>query len=354
MILVIGDFNAKSRLWNARHTDGKGALVEEWAAGLNLCLLNEGNTPTFEHGRGDSIIDLTWCTTNLIDKISGWRVAEEIETLSDHKIIVFDLNMRNSEREKMAKNRFKYLPRWQYKTLDPEVMEESILRHTWNKQEEFRNAVEGSKVIEKILTRVNDDSMKRVRSIPRRTVYWWNPAVDIQRKRCIRARRMFLRAKRRKERISRERFDEALNGYREERRKLRIEIETAKRKAWEELLETLEKDPWGRPYQKIGKPDGEPSSYRPLCLLNEIAKLVERVILHRIDEYIEEKGPAISANQFGFLKGKSTIDAIATVKRIVSEAIEGCYGLTKRVMYKDIVWKEGCHRALLWGRDCGT
>ncbi|RLU15074.1 hypothetical protein DMN91_012961 [Ooceraea biroi] len=308
---------------------------------------------------------------------------------------------------------------------------------------------------------------------------------------CSKARRSFQRAKKKKERTSKEVFEEALRCYREERYLLGKEIETAKRKAWKELLEELEKDPWERPYQivlnkltnsknvceelsvyrierilevlfpqnedpnvnllpravnvnllnravddsllyydedanvivdeenveketrmineeelniivkrmmekghpapepdgvtnvtvgmlaksapeivinmintclreckipdrwklaklvlmkKPGKPDGEPSSYRPLCLLNEIAKLMERVILHRIDTFIEERESKISDSQYGFIKGKSTIDAITTVKKIVQEGTrEGKFCLACSIDIKNafnsIPWK---------------
>ncbi|RLU18098.1 hypothetical protein DMN91_010341 [Ooceraea biroi] len=45
--------------------------------------------------------------------------------------------------------------------------------------------------------------------------------------------------------------NEGSSCVREARSKLKIEIEDSKRKAWEELLETLEKDPWGKPYQVV-------------------------------------------------------------------------------------------------------
>ncbi|RLU14697.1 hypothetical protein DMN91_013051 [Ooceraea biroi] len=127
-------------------------------------------------------------------------------------------------------------------------MEESILRQTWSKKGELRNVEEGSIITETILTRVNDESMKRAVRSQRRSVYWWNPAVDLQKTKCIKARRKFLRIKRKKERVGVEVYEEAVKGYREERCKLRKEIEMAKRKAWDELLDTLDKDPWGKPY----------------------------------------------------------------------------------------------------------
>lgn len=52
----------------------RGELIEEWANSLNLVLLNEGNESTCVRSQGDSIVDLTWCSYNLVGKIHDWRV----------------------------------------------------------------------------------------------------------------------------------------------------------------------------------------------------------------------------------------------------------------------------------------
>lgn len=63
---------------------------------------------------------------------------------------------------------------------------------------------------------------------------------------------------------------------------------------------------------KPGKPPGVPASYRPICLLDTLGKLLERIILTRLTNHTEgEHG--LSEMQFGFRKGKSTADAIRTV-----------------------------------------
>ena len=39
--------------------------------------------------------------------------------------------------------------------------------------------------------------------------------------------------------------------------------------------------------KKPGKPDHSPSSYRPICLLNEAGKLFERVLVHRLHGFLD-------------------------------------------------------------------
>lgn len=63
---------------------------------------------------------------------------------------------------------------------------------------------------------------------------------------------------------------------------------------------------------KTGKPLNEPSSYRPLCMLDSLGKMLEKLIANRLSQQIETQG-GLSDRQYGFRRGRSTIDAIATV-----------------------------------------
>lgn len=65
--------------------------------------------------------------------------------------------------------------------------------------------------------------------------------------------------------------------------------------------------------------EAEPSSYRPICLIDEIAKTLERIIDFRLATRIKAQG-GISTRQFGFLPQKTTMDAILRVKDIVTKA----------------------------------
>ena len=73
---------------------------------------------------------------------------------------------------------------------------------------------------------------------------------------------------------------------------------------------------------KPGKPPGEPSSYRPICLLDTMGKILERIIYNRLLTCAEARG-ALSDLQYGFRKGRSTVDAIRRVVDIARDAIEG-------------------------------
>jgi len=65
---------------------------------------------------------------------------------------------------------------------------------------------------------------------------------------------------------------------------------------------------------KHGKPPGEASSYRPICLLNTVGKVIEKLISKRLN---------LAVDAAGGLSPKSTLDAIRTVTGIPAEAIRG-------------------------------
>ena len=64
--------------------------------------------------------------------------------------------------------------------------------------------------------------------------------------------------------------------------------------------------------RKGNKPLEDASSYRPICLMDTMKKLLEEMILQRLQGHMVGKN-GLSENQFGFRKGKSTVDAIQAV-----------------------------------------
>lgn len=63
---------------------------------------------------------------------------------------------------------------------------------------------------------------------------------------------------------------------------------------------------------KPGKCLQKPQAYRPICLLDGLAKLVEMIIHKRLADEVD-KTRALSDNQYGFRKGRSTVEAVQKV-----------------------------------------
>lgn len=69
-LVIGGDFNARVEAWGSNKTDAKGELLLEFAAGIGLYCEKGGSVPTFQSGRGESVIDFT------LSRLTGGRVIE--------------------------------------------------------------------------------------------------------------------------------------------------------------------------------------------------------------------------------------------------------------------------------------
>jgi len=69
------------------------------------------------------------------------------------------------------------------------------------------------------------------------------------------------------------------------------------------------------------KPPDQPSSYRPICMLDSSGKLLERLLLQRLESHLDAHGGRRRAdNQYGFRKGVSTVSAVEKVLSIAANA----------------------------------
>ncbi|CAK1546870.1 unnamed protein product [Leptosia nina] len=103
------------------------------------------------------------------------------------------------------------------------------------------------------MAHISNVAMPRVRAPPNKDqVYWWSPELARLRAACSAARRHYSRYRRR----HRGNGDPAEENriyavYIEAKNIMRQKIAEAKQRAWEEFLESLELDPWGRPYKLV-------------------------------------------------------------------------------------------------------
>lgn len=195
-VLLCGDFNAFSTFWGSSYTNHRGTLLENWAFGLGLCLVNIGSTPTCLRAHGSSTIDLTWASSNLIDDIEGWRVREELESLSDHQYISFRIGQR------VSGHTYRHISlgtRWNFSKINEEIFTESIV---WSCSvnpfcSEDLNLDPG-KWIDDIILRACEASTPKIGPKRfRKCVYWWNSGIASLRRASICAKRTLTRGIRR-------------------------------------------------------------------------------------------------------------------------------------------------------------
>ncbi|CAH2090550.1 unnamed protein product [Euphydryas editha] len=110
-MIIGGDCNAKCVWWGSPVTDRRGEEMYGTLEDLGLCLLNQGETPTFDTIRGgvrySSYVDITAVSLDLLSLVNGWRVCEDL-TSSDHNGISFSIKSKhiNKNNIKQTTRRF--------------------------------------------------------------------------------------------------------------------------------------------------------------------------------------------------------------------------------------------------------
>ncbi|CAK9820189.1 Putative 115 kDa protein in type-1 retrotransposable element R1DM [Anthophora quadrimaculata] len=423
-VLVAGDFNAKATAWGAGTTDRKGQVVLEAVYRLDYTIVDTVGKYTFCRRNARSKIDFAFGTYNLVRRvIRSW--VSDLYTASDHLYVVHELGGYGRIRIEAPHG---FRPQsW---------VTEKFIEHYAGLTTGLPGPDTGWSYDEVVswygaITAACHGTME-VRKAFRgkgNPVGWWTPEIAEARRATIRARRLLHRRRGKKETPE---VPALLSAYRQARSKLDGLIRDSKKQQWLRFVETLNRDPWGRPYKilmksykassaerpdreqatsgirslfitedpgdavtnfshllardltpesirtediqeavkgiatkkatgmdcipaeaihgigkrfphhlasalcylwnggtmpsewkrarlvlipKPGKIAGEPGAYRPICVLSPLSKVWENFLKKKLEEEIGEQG--LEAEQYGFRKGRATIDA---VRRVVQRA----------------------------------
>ncbi|XP_076301778.1 uncharacterized protein LOC143219857 [Lasioglossum baleicum] len=88
--------------------------------------------------------------------------------------------------------------------------------------------------------------------------------------------------------------------------------------------------------RKQGKDPATPSAYRPICIIDAAAKLLEYVLKDRILEFLGPK--PFRPEQYGFCKGKSTTHAMDYLKKKMQQATR--HFRTLKNAFNSLCWKK--------------
>ena len=90
------DANSKHKLQHSPKTDTRSRILvlADFLSPHGLLTINEKDGPTYSGPTGESWIDVTAASIEVVHKILNWRTREET-TLSDHNLILFSLKTRN-------------------------------------------------------------------------------------------------------------------------------------------------------------------------------------------------------------------------------------------------------------------
>ncbi|GBO99935.1 hypothetical protein EVAR_74298_1 [Eumeta japonica] len=181
-------------------------------ATLDVVPLNIGNTPTYTKVGASSIVDLTFVSSSLTRNSHCWKVLNTY-TASDHSAIRWEVSTGQNPRRV---NKQTCGVGWKVKLFDPAAL---------------MVALDCESFIIESAEEKTENLMKRV-----------TQACDAK---CLKKRRIFQRG------YQRPNSAELVAEHKKTRRELNKAIKDSKRRCWKELVEEVEKDPWGRPYKVV-------------------------------------------------------------------------------------------------------
>lgn len=439
-VVIGGDFNSKSYAWGSATEDVRGQQLCELMIELGFVPTNVGNSPTFQRSNSESVIDVTF-NRHTSRAITDWRVTDEY-TGSDHNYISFsyDHDRRLPTPDQGITDNVHPRKGWAYRKMNKDALNRFLGEHTMAPLRHHTPAEQAATSLSEYLTAACNACMppRPPESNRRKPVYWWSDEIAELRGKALRAKRLYIRARRRTPVLP-----EALTlDFRATRSALKTAIRAAQERSWRQLCNEVEQDPWGLPYRLVmkklntnppgveargreeiiadylfptypvidwdtipletstdeeetleeftaeelasaarklpsgkasgpdgipnevlavvakvrpqtllaafnvclrqatfpaawkearlvllhkgqGKPTDDPASFRPLSMLNTAGKTLERLILNRINGFLETSGDPLSPRQFGFRACRSTEDAIGAALAVAKKAAAG-------------------------------
>lgn len=186
-ILIGGDFNAKSTVWGGNTTDHRGTELAQFIIATDLYPLNNSDSPpTFQTINGQSWIDLTLVTRELISEITNWTVLND-PSGSDHSYISYQAytNFTTTTRKLTQKGQLKLLDklaedRWIIQTQTQQITSRTQLRHTID-------------ILYRKITTLYNKYCKTVKNSTKQKA-WWTQELEIERRRVRALRRRYQHA----------------------------------------------------------------------------------------------------------------------------------------------------------------
>ncbi|XP_072766218.1 uncharacterized protein [Anoplolepis gracilipes] len=331
----------KSPALGESRQDTRGTTLVRWVNSVGLHVINEGRVSTCVRPQEESIVDITIGSKGAKRMVRGWRVVGDSrgETFSDHQYIEFVLD---------AVHYWVHHPprggdtgRWTLTKLDPKKLEEALMTILWGipEGEERRD--------------INLD-VEWLRGVMREeSTLNWGPGLggpyELEEDEEISSNELQRAVKRIRSRkapgpdgVLGKIWVWALDFLGE---RLRYIFNKCLRhgafpQQWKQAKLVL--------LPKEGKEEGTPSAYRPICLLDEVSKIFERIIANRLVRHISREG-GLHEEQYGFRAGRSTVDAISRVTSLTEEAVEG--GGVALAVLLDIA---NAFNTLPWDREPGV
>ncbi|XP_018304323.1 uncharacterized protein, partial [Mycetomoellerius zeteki] len=247
-IIIGGDFNAKNKMWQSLTTNPRGTLVAKWASEQGLVCLNHGGISTCIHGKGESIVDLTFANQTAAARVTEWKVSL-IESSSDHRYIETTIGKTSAQISKEKRSNHK---RWAIKKLNEDMLKSGIIIGNWiNGNQQAQDPETKATKLQEMMTDACEIAMPKSMPKLRKAMPWWNEELAQLRETSTRARRKIKRARRNGHSEDSAETQDKISKYKEARKKLSKALRKAKAVAWTDFVNTINENPWGRPYLTV-------------------------------------------------------------------------------------------------------
>ena len=241
------DSNGHSPLWGpaSQGTNSVGERVEGVLTSEGFFVLNQPDSPETFHSATGAIawIDITAVSSSLVANIAGWRVEPDVETGSDHHLVVSEVSSRPL---KGHVHRCRDWKRVDWNSFNSSLRKNLEGAACLHREPESKADLEAqvAALVSCISAVIRDEvPMRRVCDFSRS---WWTPEIDELRKSQTRLYRRWRKFREQSDRIA------FLRG----RRRLRNAIIESKKRAWRELCSNVENgDHWGM-FRRLVRPSG--------------------------------------------------------------------------------------------------
>ncbi|XP_078051681.1 uncharacterized protein LOC144477815, partial [Augochlora pura] len=243
--IIVGDFNAKATTWGSGYTDQRGFEILEMSARNDMTPIRSRGKFTFERAGYKSLIDILICGSECASELKSSNILKDY-TASDHKYLkhTFEFKDKHKQRNQVTEQYNKV-------RVDIEVFRNKYQEWTRTTNATNIDAIEDiDDYIRKITKLVSESNIKNHPTYNRKkAVWWWTDKTARARKEVIRARRAYQRA--RTKQTPNDTVMKLKEDYKDKKKKIKIEINKAKGDKWTEFIESIDKDPWGKPYKWI-------------------------------------------------------------------------------------------------------
>jgi len=234
MVIVAGDFNAKSPAWGDHREDQKGKTLLDMTASLGMAVCNSGDKPTFtrvyEGGISRSHIDITFVSEMESQVVKDWKVSDEY-TGSLHSYIYFNISRT------LHTDRVQVEERWSWRKLDKSKLLSFIERTHFEPGTEALSTTES---LNRYLKDACDSCMPKGNYRGgKKPAYWWTQEISDLRDKCKRARRKYKRGRHRPTGLQ----EQARDNFKKTKKDLKRAIKRSKEKCWRDLCDQVETDP---------------------------------------------------------------------------------------------------------------